>query len=57
MGDIAPCMPFISKSLIMLIWKEVKNKFESKRLPFSKQRNFCINILGKTKRDYYANLN
>ena len=35
------------------------NRSESNRLTFSKQRNYCVNLLRKTKRDLwnYENLN
>ena len=35
----------------------LKNRSESNRLAFSKQCNYCVKLLRKTKRDYYALLN
>ena len=57
-------MPFMSKSLTrahmeksQLRNKCLKNRSESNICAFSKQRNYYVNLLRKTKRDYYANLN
>ena len=30
---------------------------EQNRLSYVKQRNYCVSLLRKTKKDYYANLN
>ena len=37
----------------MLIYK----RSEQNRLSYVKQRNYCVSLLRKTKKDYYANLN
>ena len=57
-------MPFMNKSLsrafmrrIQLRNKYLKKHSETNRLAYPKQRNFCVSLLRKTKKDYYANLN
>ena len=40
-----------------LINKFLKNRTESNRVSYNKQRNFCVSLLRKTKNDYYGNLN
>ena len=35
----------------------LKNRSEQNRLSYVKQRNYCVSLLRKTKKDYYANLN
>ena len=35
----------------------VKKKTDTKRIACIKQRNYCVSLLRKTKKDYYANLN
>ena len=37
--------------------KFLKNRTETKRGCFNKQRNFCVNLFRKAKKDYYGNLN
>ena len=37
--------------------KLLKNITENNRVCYSKQRDFCVNLLRKTKKDYYKNLN
>ena len=37
--------------------KFLKNRTETNRVCCNKQRNFCVNLLRKTKKDYYGNLN
>ena len=56
-------MPFINKNLInahrkrtRLKNKFLKNRTETYRVCYSKQRNFCVNLLRKTEKDYYGNL-
>ena len=34
----------------------MKNKTDSNRIAYIKQRNYCISLLRKTKKDHYANL-
>ena len=34
-----------------------QNRAEANRVCYSKQRNFCVSLLRKTKKDYYRNLN
>ena len=56
-------MPFMNKNLVnahrkrtRLRNKFLKNRTESNRVSHNKQQNFCVTLLGKTKRDYYGNL-
>ena len=35
----------------------LKKRSEQNRLSYVKQRNNCVSLLRKTKKDYYANLN
>ena len=37
--------------------KYLKKRSETNRLAYAKQRNFCVSLLRKTKKDYCANLN
>ena len=57
-------MPFMNKSLkkahmkrIRLRNIHVKKKTDTNRIACIKQRNYCVSLLRKTKKDYYANLN
>ena len=57
-------MPFMNKSLSrafmrrsQLRSKYLKKRSETNRLAYAKQRNFCVSLLRKTKKDYYTNLN
>ena len=57
-------MPFINKNVVnahrkrtRLRNKFLKNRTESNRVSYNKQRNFCVSLLRKTKKDYYGNLN
>ena len=57
-------MPFMSKNLVnahrkrtQLRKKFLKNRTESNRVCYNKQRNLCVSLLRKTKKDYYGNLN
>ena len=57
-------MPFMNKNLVnahrkrtRLRNKFLKNRTESNRVSYNKQRNFCVSLLRKTKKDYYGNLN
>ena len=57
-------MPFINKNLVnahgkrtRLRNKFLKNRIETNTVCYNKQRNFCVNLLRKTKKDYYGNLN
>ena len=34
----------------------LKDKTETSRIAYIKQRNYCASLLGKTKKDHYANL-
>ena len=56
-------IPFISKSLknAHMKWSRlrniyVKNKADTNRIAYIKQRNYCASLLRKTKKDNYANL-
>ena len=55
--------PFMNKELqkAIIIGSNKSNKFlkkrtESNKKAYSKQRNICVNILRKTKKHYYSNL-
>ena len=37
--------------------KFLKNATTEKRLIYNRQRNFCLSLLRKEKREYFANLN
>ena len=57
------CGEIINKSLVKahrkrtrLRKKFLKNRTETKR-PCYKKQNFCVNLLRKTKKDFYRNLN
>ena len=56
-------MPFMNKSLACAQMKRSrlrnlyqKKKTETTRLAYIKQRNYCVSLLRKTKKDHYANL-
>ena len=34
----------------------VKNKTDSNKVLYKKQRNYCVSLLSKSKTNYYANL-
>ena len=57
-------MPFMNKSLCRAHMKRtrlrncyLKKRSEQNRLSCVKQRYYCVSLLRKTKKDYYANLN
>ena len=57
-------MPFMNTSLCRAHMKRtrlrkcyLKIRSEQNRLSYVKQRNCCVSLLRKTKKDYYANLN
>ena len=57
-------MPFMNKNLVNAHKKQtrlrnkfLKNRTESNRVSYNKQRNFCVSLLRKAKKDYYGNLN
>ena len=57
-------MSFLNKSLCCAHIKRtrlrnryLKKRSEQNRLSYVKQRNYCVSLLRKTKKDYYANLN
>ena len=57
-------MPFLNKDLSKEIMTRTKlrniffqNKSEENKIRFTKQRNFCVSLLRKTKKRYYENLN
>ena len=57
-------MPFMNKSPCRAHMKRIrlrncylKKRSEQNRLSYIKQRNYCVPLLRKTKKDYYANLN
>ena len=56
--------PFMNKTLnkAIITRSRLKNKFlkktnEENKSIYSKQRNYCVNLLRKVKKNYYANLN
>ena len=57
-------MPFLNKDLSKAIMTRTKlrniflqNKSEENKICYTKQRNFCVSLLRKTKKRYYENLN
>ena len=57
-------MPFITKDLSKAIMKRsrlrnnfLKNKTEQNKTLYTKQRNYCVSLLKKSKKKYFANLN
>ena len=57
-------MPFFNKELSKAIMTRTKlrniflqNKSEENRIRYARQRNFCVSLLRKTKKEYYQNLN
>ena len=56
--------PFMTKALSKSIMERtrlrntfLKNPIVAKQLAYTKQRNFCVSLLRKVKREYFANLN
>ena len=56
--------PFMNKTISRKIMKRtrMRNKFlrertEANRMAYNIQRNYCVSLIRKTKRDYYSNLN
>ena len=45
----------VKRSILRNIY--VKNKTDTNRTAYIKQRNYCVSRLRKNKKDYYANLN
>ena len=72
LNNLAPCkkkysrgnnIPFMNKSLTSAHMKRsrlrnlyLKDKTETSRIAYIKQRNFCVSLLQKTIKDHYANL-
>ena len=57
-------MPFFNKDLSKAIMTRTKlrniflqNKSEENKIRYTKQRNVCVSLLRKTKKQYYQNLN
>ena len=57
-------MPFITKDLSKAIMKRsrlrnnfLKNKTEQNKTLYTKQRNYCVSLLKKSKKKYFANFN
>ena len=57
-------MPFMNKPLARAHIKRsrlrnrfLKNRSEVNRINFIKQRNYCVSLLRKTKKQHYGNLN
>ena len=57
-------MPFFNEELSKAIMTRTKlrsiflqNKSEENRIRYARQRNFCVSLLRKTKKEYYQNLN
>ena len=56
--------PFMTKALSKSIMERtrlrntfLKNPTVANKLAYTKQRNFCVSLLRKVKREYFANLN
>ena len=56
--------PFVNKELSKAIMNRTKlrniynkNKTDTNRTKYVRQRNYCVNLLRRVKRDYYNNLN
>ena len=56
--------PFMTKALSKSIMERthlrntfLKNPIVANKLAYTKQRNFCVSLLRKVKREYFANLN
>ena len=56
-------MPFVTKDLSKAIKKRLKlrnnylkNKTNVNRIPYKKQRNYCVSLLRKSKNNYYGDL-
>ena len=47
--------PFMRRS--QLRSRYLKKRSETNKLAYAKQGNFCVSLLRKTKKGYYANLN
>ena len=48
---------FMTKGLLKVIMKRsIRYKTETSRKEYKRQRNFCVNLLKKTKKDHFANL-
>ena len=57
-------MPFMNKLFCPAHMKRnrlrncrLKKRSEKNKLSYVKQRKYCVSLLRKTKKDYYANLN
>ena len=37
--------------------KFLRERTETNRMAYNIQRNYCVSLIRKTKRDYYSNLN
>ena len=55
--------PFMNKTLskAFMLRAKLKNKYKQKptelnHLSYKKQRNYCVNLLNKVKKEYYTNL-
>ena len=56
-------MPFMNKTLSKAIMhttrfhnKYLRNKTDENERKYTKQRNYCVSLLRKSKREYYSNL-
>ena len=56
--------PFMTKAMSKSIMERtrlrntfLKNPTVANKLAYTKQRNFCVSLLRKVKREYFANLN
>ena len=56
--------PFMSKELrkAIMVWSKLKKKYNKNRTEenwdnYKKQKNFCVNLLRKIKKDYFNDLN
>ena len=57
-------MPFFNKDLSKLVMTQAKlrniflqNTSEENKIRYTKQSNFCVSVLRRTKKSYYENLN
>ena len=54
-------MTFITKQLSKEIMKSrnisLRNRTEENKIPYDRQRNYCVSLLRKSKRGYHENLN
>ena len=50
----------LSKEIMQRTWLQnnfLRNRSDESKREYSKQRNYCVSLLRKTKKNYYSNLN